>query len=127
MKIEFCDTRKLRHIEGYSKRRVEWLCNKIITEGIWTRPLALDMNHDLVLDGQHRMEVALKLGLKHVPVVRFRYEEVSLRSLRKNHEFDWEIVTRRALCGEIYPYKTVKHDFESPLPECSYSLEKLRV
>lgn len=127
MNIEFVETRLLVHIEGHSMKRVEWLCKKILTDGVWNKPLALDMTHNLVLDGQHRMEVALKLGFKRVPVVRYNYEDVSLRSLRGNHSFDWKMVTERALRGDIYPYKTVKHDFWVPLPECSFTLKDLTI
>jgi hypothetical protein len=125
MIIEFREPLSLRHIEGFSKRRVDWLEKKIIAESYWIKPIALDMEYDLVLDGQHRMEVALRLGLTRVPVVRFDYSKVFLRSLRPNYEFDWRIVTKRALEGDIYPYKTVKHDFDCPLPVCRFRLEEL--
>ena len=125
MKIEMCTPDRLKHIEGYSKRRVDWLTEKIIKEGVWTKPLALDLEHDLVLDGQHRMEVALRLGLKQVPVVRFDYSQVPLHTLRAKYQFDWKLVTERALKNDIYPYKTVKHDFVEPLPVCSFTLKEL--
>lgn len=125
MKIEMCPTEKLKHIEGHSKKRVQWLTNKILQEGIWTKPLALDTEHDLVLDGQHRMEVAILLGLKRVPVIRYKYATVPLRTLRPNYQFSHIDVINRALAKEIYPYKTVKHDFASPLPSCAFTLEEL--
>ena len=40
--IEFVPVERLRHIEGFSKRRVEWLTRKIVDEGLWTKPVALD-------------------------------------------------------------------------------------
>ncbi len=123
--IEFCAVADLKHIEGHSKRRVSWLYQKILDEGVWTKPLALDLTHHLALDGQHRMEVARLLGLQKVPVVRFDYAKVPLRSLRANHQFDWQMVVERALRGDIYPYKTVKHDFVTPLPLCHFSLKEL--
>lgn len=116
----------LKHIEGFSKKRVAWLKDKIVSEGLWNKPLALDTDHDLVMDGQHRMEVALALGLKRVPAIRFRYESVEIWSLRPNYSFDWREVTRRALLGDIYPYKTVKHRFPLEFPACSYTIEELR-
>lgn len=125
MKVELCDPLLLKHIEGFSKKRVAWLQKKIISEWVWVKPLALDLNHYLVLDGQHRMEVALSLGLKKVPVAYFDYATVSLRTLRPQYQFDWKEVTRRAIAGDIYPYKTVKHDFVEPLPACRYTLEEL--
>ncbi len=126
MIIEFCETNLLVHIEGHSTKRVAWLEKKILCEGLWTKPLALDMNHNLVLDGQHRMEVAINLGLRHVPVVRYIYSSVPVRSLRANYRVDWVEVTSRALRGEIYPFKTVKHDFPAGVPSCSFELEELR-
>lgn len=127
MKVELVEVESLKHIEGYSKRRVEWLKEKVLNEKIWNKPLALDDQHALVMDGQHRMEVARALGLKRVPAVKFSYAEVEIWSLRPaKYEFDWKMVTERALSGDIYPYKTVKHRFPIDLPVISYSLEDLR-
>ena len=126
MKVIFFPVSELKHIEGFSQKRVDWLKQKVLDEAIWTRPVALDDRHGLVLDGQHRMEVAIALGLVRVPAVRFRYADVPLRSLRENHSFTWQDVEARALSGDIYPYKTVKHDFVEPLPDISIDLEELR-
>lgn len=125
MNIELVEVDSLRHIEGFSERRVKWLKDKIRREGVWMKPLALDNEHNLVLDGQHRMEAAISLGLKRVPAVKFRYADVEVWSLRPKYEFDWNLVVERALSGDIYPYKTVKHRFPSPLPSCEYPLEEL--
>lgn len=125
VKVELVEVSSLRHIEGFSKRRVQWLREKIVREGRWVKPLALDENHHLVLDGQHRMEVALALALKRVPAVKYRYADVDVWSLRPNHVFDWKLVVERSLVGDIYPYKTVKHAFPRALPVVDFSLEEL--
>ncbi len=118
---------KLRHIEGFSQRRVEWLKDKILSEGIWNKPLALCDRHALVMDGQHRMEVARALGLRRVPAMTYDYADVEIWSLRpEKYAFDWKMVTERALSGDIYPYKTVKHAFPVPLPQCRFTLDELR-
>lgn len=125
-KIVLVSVKKLKHIEGFSKTRAAWLRRKILEEGIWNKPVVLDDKHGLVMDGQHRMEAALALGLKKIPAVKYRYSEVEIWSLRpKKYQFDWKQVVARALSGDIYPYKTVKHRFPAPLPECSYSLDEL--
>ena len=67
MQIEMVEVDSLKHIEGFSKKRVQWLKDKIVTEGIWNKPVALDTEHYLVLDGQHRLEVARALGLRRIP------------------------------------------------------------
>ncbi|MBD9369453.1 hypothetical protein [Xanthomonas sp. XNM01] len=125
--IELVPVDRLRHIEGFSRRRVEWLVRKIEAEAIWNKPVALDTEHDLVLDGQHRMEAARLLGLLRIPAVRYAYERVEVWSLRPNHVFDWRLVTKRALAGQPYPYKTVKHAFPAGgLPACAYPIAALR-
>lgn len=123
--IELVPVDLLVHIEGYSAKRVAWLTQKIGEDGIWTRPIAIDEAHHLVLDGQHRTEAARRLGLRKVPVVRYAYASVRVWSLRPSHQFDWEIVTRRALAGEPYPYKTVKHEFPAPVPGCAIPIAEL--
>ncbi|MEM9642372.1 MAG: hypothetical protein AAGA19_12825 [Pseudomonadota bacterium] len=125
MLVEFFPAADLRHIEGFSQKRADWLREKILHEGVWTKPLALDREHGLVLDGQHRMEVAQALGLARVPVVKFDYATVPMRSLRDNHQFTWQDVVARALSGDIFPYKTVKHDFVDPLPKVRIELSEL--
>lgn len=127
VRVEPVGVERLRHIEGFSRKRVDWLVDKIRTEGMWTRPVALDEAHDLVLDGQHRMEAAKQLGLAWVPAVRYDYASVEVWSLRPAHQFDWRLVTERALADRPYPYKTVKHRFpDGGLPEIAVPLEALR-
>lgn len=126
MRIEMVDVARLRHIEGFSKKRVQWLKDKIVREGVWNKPVALDAEHDLVLDGQHRMEVAKALGLRRIPAIRYDYSAVKVWSLRPGkHDFTWETVVQRALAGDIYPYKTVKHEFPEPLPSCEFCVGDL--
>ena len=126
MQVELVEVEWLKHVEGFSKKRVQWLKDKIIGEGVWKKPVALDNDHGLVLDGQHRIEVAKALGLRRVPAVKYFYPEVKLCSLRPSkYEFTWETVVQRALQGDIYPYKTVKHEFPVPLPQCSFLLDEL--
>ncbi|MDT4883594.1 hypothetical protein FQZ97_1196510 [compost metagenome] len=105
---------------------MQWLKDKIVREGVWNKPVALDGSHGLVLDEQHRMEVAKALGLKRIPAIRYDYAAVKVWSLRPGkHEFTWETVVERALAGDIYPYKTVKHEFPVPLPACHFRIEEL--
>lgn len=126
MNIELIIVSQLRHIEGFSDRRAKWLTDKISKAGIWNKPLAVDSEHYLVLDGQHRMEAARTLGLTVVPAIKYDYSRVEVWSLRPKYSFNWEIIVKRALEGNIYPYKTVKHRFPIPLPNCLYRLEELR-
>ena len=126
-RIEFIDVTTLRHIEGFSARRVTWLAKKITTEGVWRVPLVLERKHHLAMDGQHRMEVAKRLGLAVVPALLYRYDEVEVWSLRPdNYTVSGDEVVARALSGDIYPYKTAKHRFPcGTLPALAIPLQQL--
>jgi hypothetical protein len=126
-RVKLVEVRNLIHIEGFSQKRVAWLVDKITKEGAWTLPLAIDDKHNLVLDGQHRLEAARILNLKYVPAVHFKYESVETWSLRPDsHPLSVKDVISKALAGNPYPYKTVKHRFTPPLPSCNISLKELR-
>lgn len=124
-KVVMVPTRKLRHIEGFSPKRVEWLKKRVLDEQCWTKPLCVEENHFLVMDGQHRMEVALALGLREVPCLLFPYREVEIWSLRSNCEVSHDLVIQKSLSGDIYPYKTVKHRFPVKIPQLNTPLAEL--
>lgn len=124
--VKLIDVNKLRHIEGFSKKRVRWLKKKILSEGSWRFPLRVERSHFLVMDGQHRMEVAIELGLKYVPCLLYDYSEVEVWSLRSNHLVTPELIIAKTLAQDIYPYKTAKHRFPDGVVECQFPLEMLR-
>lgn len=115
----------LKHIEGFDEARVLALMEKIRAEGVWTKPLYVERNHHLVLDGQHRLQVALRLGLTRIPVQGFDYQDVAVWTLRKELPVDAETVIRRANAGDVYPYKTVKHKFPGVIDDCAIPLAEL--
>jgi len=124
--VSLIDPKTLRHIEGFSAKRVAWLKKKVLSEGLWTKPLCVEREHLLVMDGQHRMEVALALGLSVVPCLLFDYDDVEVWSLRHTEEVTRELVVQRSLGENIYPYKTAKHGFPIEVPAIEMPLESLR-
>jgi len=123
--MKLIPTSRLRHIEGFSRKRADNIKRKILEEGIWTRPLRVERNHWLVLDGQHRMEIALDLGLRRVPCQLYDYADVEVWSLRDKHEVSRERVIAKALAGDIYPYKPAKHRFPDEVGELAIPLAEL--
>lgn len=125
--VSLVDVDALRSIEGYDEERVSWLVEKIRREGRWTKPLAVDSEHGLVLDGQHRLQAAHRLGLARLPVVHYVYADVEVWSLRPEISLDWEAVVARVLADNPYPYKTVKHRFPGAGPvRVDIPLEELK-
>jgi hypothetical protein len=131
--VKLVPVASLRHIEGFSSKRVTWLVAKMKKEQLWTRPVCLAPVKDdagkvvhLVMDGQHRTEAALRLGLREVPAQLFDYHEIEIWSLRPSQEVTVELVIAKSLAHDPYPYKTVKHRFTTPIPELSVPLSALK-
>jgi hypothetical protein len=126
IEIHLIEVDRLIHIEGFSRKRVTLLANKIRHKGEWTRPVCLEREYYLVMDGQHRMEAAKQLGLRLIPAILFGYDEVEVWSLRPGKwSVSGEKIVRRALSGDIYPYKTAKHRFPFEIPGCAIPLQNL--
>ena len=124
--MELVRVELLKHIEGYSKKRVETMKMKIVQENLWVKPICIEKNHYLVLDGQHRLEAAKELGLTHIPCELFDYKDVEVWSLRPNHQVNPALVIEKTLRGDIYPYKTAKHRFPMEIKECNLPLDCLK-
>lgn len=124
--MELISLELLKHIEGYSKKRAEMIQKKIIKDNLWSKPVCIEKNHYLILDGQHRVEAARELGLARIPCEIFDYQDVEVWSLRPNHEVSRELVVEKTLRGDIYPYKTAKHRFPIEIKECNIPLEDLK-
>ncbi len=123
--MKLIEVKKLLHIEGFSKKRVKWLTQKITDDGLWKIPICIEKSHLLVLNGQHRLETAKGLGFKFIPCALFNYDDVEMWSLRSNHEVTRALVIERSINGDIYPYKTVKHRFPIDIEACNLSFEEL--
>ena len=125
--IVYISVNKLKHIEDFGPKRVDWLKEKILAEGEWTVPLKIEQENFLVMDGQHRMEVAKLLDLKYVPCILYSYNEVEVWSLRDNYEVNAELIINRVADNDIYPYKTAKHAFpDSGDLRCKIPLSELK-
>ena len=117
MKVYFLNPEKLNPIEDYDSDRVDWLKDKIKKEDIWTIPIAIAQEHNLVMDGHHRLQVALELNLTKVPCFIYSYNDIEPFSLRKEEKVSSKIIIENFLKSKIFPYKTAKHKLSSPFFE----------
>lgn len=125
--IQYVEVSQLHGIEEYGTERVEVLLHEITEQAIWTVPIIVSKGTNLVLDGQHRLEVAKRLGLVRLPAVLTDYQDVIVWSLRKEIRVSPSRVEKTVLKdGAIYPYKTVKHKFPFDVPAVRIPLEELR-
>ena len=110
MKVYFLNPKKLNPIEDYDSNRVDWLKDKIKKEDIWTIPIAIAQEHNLVMDGHHRLQVALDLNLSKIPCFIYSYNDIEPFSLRKEEKVSSKIIIENFLKSKIFPYKTAKHN-----------------
>ena len=117
----------LKHIESFSKKRVANMKRKMLQGNVWEKAICIEEKYFLILDGQHRFEVACELGLKYIPCEFFDYDDENLKvwSLRKKCVVTKDLIAQRSLSGDIYPYKTAKHKFPRKIAKIKLPLGEL--
>ena len=126
VKIELVPIKLLKPIENYIQKRADMLFEDILSYNFWTKPVVVEKDHFLILDGHHRFNVAKRMGLKKIPVVFTRYSDLDVWSLRKDEFIDVKTIINRAKNNDIYPNKTVKHKFPFSVPNCKIKISNLK-
>ena len=93
-------------------------------------PLVLDKNTGVILDGHHRHQVALRLGLQCLPCVQVDYlgdETVELDVWPNcgRESITKEEVVQAGLQGDLFHPKTSRHRLSDHLPPISVPLSRL--
>ena len=120
----------LRPHEQTRPKKVEELEKMTNRWNAYVLPLVVDENTGVILDGHHRHQVALRLGLQCLPCVQVDYigdETVELDvwpncgrdSLTK------EEVVKAGLQGDLFSPKTSRHRLSDHLPPISVPLSRL--
>lgn len=126
-KVQLVDVSLLHGIEENNSERASVLQKVILDEGRWTVPIIVTNQTYLVLDGQHRLEVARRLNLKRIPALFVDYDDVAVWSLHKEIKVSQRAVEKKVLKEkEIYPYKTVKHKLGFEVPQININIDELR-
>lgn len=118
----------LRPSEHVDAAAVDALALQIETHGLWLLPISVEAGTGWVMDGNHRLQAAFRLGLSRVPCVTLRYDDPRVRVLRwaDGAPITPENITRMAHEGLLLPFKTTRHVFDPPLPATSVPLAELR-
>lgn len=109
--IFFAKVKQLKPLEGFISDKVNNLFNEISQSRIWTTPLVIDNQHGLIMDGHHRHQVSIRLGLTYVPVIAWNYNQLDVWSLRDTEEVTVKRIIQNYKEGILYPNKTAKHSF----------------
>lgn len=128
VEVRLLEIASLRRTEHHNPQRAARLALKITEEGKWTVPLWVESSENLIMDGHHRLEAAIQLGLSRVPCTLLTYQmpDLSVMSWDGNLPFAIEDIMAAGRSNDLLPYKTTRHALAYPLPDASYDLDELR-
>ena len=127
--IILIDIDSLRGHEEVIPSNLEKRTNKLLDRGFY-KPIIVDSETHVILDGHHKWTAAGKLGLGRVPVVMVDYLgdaslEVGVWPDCGRGEITKEEVLTRGLSEEVFPPKTSRHLFPFRVPSIKIPLEEL--
>jgi hypothetical protein len=105
---------ELKEHEKINPSHLKELMEEIKSDGILKKPIAVDENTKIVLDGVHRLNALKMLGCNKIPVVlvNYRSPKIKVLSWRKGEKITKKDVIIAGLTGNRLPAKTSKHMVE---------------
>lgn len=109
--IRIVDMLFLKGHEKVDEQRLANLKAEIESDGILKKPIVVDANTDVVLDGHHRMGALKALGCSKIPVVLvdYRSPKIGVKTSENGEEFSKRKVIEAALNGDPMPPKSTWH------------------
>lgn len=114
MEIVLFDLKDLREHEEVEPKYLERLKNQILKDRALKRPIIVDKNSNIILDGHFRYNVLKQLGCSKIPVylIDYRSSEILVKSWNGNDVITKEDVIAAGLTEKKLPPKTSKHMFD---------------
>ena len=132
MDVELVPISWLRPHEEVKPRNVDTLHEMTLRWSAYTKPLLVDRESGTILDGHHRHQVGIRIGLSRLPVIKVDYLEDDGIELDLWPASDIESITKQqdidtALSEGLFPPKTTRHRFSDYLPPIAVPLDLLRI
>lgn len=112
-KFVLLPVKKLKPHERIRRERVEELMRKIREKKAFTKPIIVEENHFVILDGHHRFAALKKMGAKLIPAYLLNYNSKEVRVFLRRKEMREKLIKdcilRTALSGKVFPHKTTRH------------------
>ncbi len=118
----------LRPSEEVNMAHVEALTKEIVRCQRWTTPIPIEKETGIIMDGNHRYQVAHHLALTYIPCVLLDYTDtrITVYDWQNGRAFSPLRIREQILKqGNIFPYKTTRHLFSPSLPAVNFPLEQL--
>ena len=113
-----------------NKKKLRKLIDLVKKRGGLYEPILVDRETKTLLDGHHRYNTALHLGLKFIPGIEVDYledESIQVESWpgKEEMKITKESVLSMAKSENLFPPKTSKHSISFEYPKQFFSLEEL--
>jgi len=101
-------------LKGHERLEAQRLANlkaEIKAGDILKKPIAVDVNTNVVLDGHHRIGALILLGCSKIPVlfVDYRSPKIGVKTAENGEEYPKQKVMEAALNGKLLPPKSTWH------------------
>lgn len=129
-KVELLPLSILRGHEAVNYEHLYRLLREIVQDGVLKKPILVDVNTLIILDGHHRHAALQILGAEYIPafLVDYNSERVRVGSWREDWRVTKELVLKAGITGDKLPYKTSRHFLVGlEVPEVNIPLSKLKV
>lgn len=134
--IELYPLSELKQHEEIDEEYLPDLVQHISDDGFLKKPIVIDAETKVIIDGHHRFNAAKQMGLQKIPALPIQYmhdDRIDILPFREDIPVSKQSVLEMASSGKVYPYKTTKHVFGSgqlPIVQCvpkiHVELESLR-
>jgi len=131
MDIELVELAQLRPHEHTLPERVETMTDKLQRNDFFHKPILIDRRTMTILDGHHRHQASLRLGLLRVPAICLDYlvdERIAVEPWRPEElpSLAKQTVLASAQTGRLMKPKSSKHTVAFGLPALAVPLTELR-
>ena len=117
---------KLRPTEKVDLGHVREIAEAIQRDGVFRRPVLVEWSSFAILDGHHRFQAAVALGLGFIPAVLIDYGDPRLTLASwTERQFRPEEVLQAAASGKLLPPKSTRHILTPPIEEMPVPLADL--
>jgi len=103
--------------EDFDTARLDRLVVEIRAAGYFYPPVLVDRPTRVILDGHHRWQASLRLGLTVVPCYTVDYlndSTIHVISRRPDITVTKQSVIEIARAGKTFPHKTTRHTYDLP-------------
>lgn len=127
--VKLVKLEKLKEHEEIIPNHLIKLLLEIVSDGILKKPILVDINTYIILDGHHRYHVVRYLGGNFIPALLIDYNSdlVTVTAWRKGEIVTKDTVIKAGLSGYKLPPKTSRHIVKIPIPTINMPLEVMGI